>query len=75
VLQAWPLIYANISGATLKVFYGFTQSTETSMKRMMGARQYSEWREWVMHSLTLPGVEYRGMVDHHTLAYELAQSG
>lgn len=75
LLRCWPFIAARLPGATLDVFYGFSAAVVEHGRASMGASAFEAWRAGVEAGLRLPGVRYRGMVDHATLAAAYAAAG
>ncbi|CAM9567073.1 unnamed protein product, partial [Chrysoparadoxa australica] len=72
VLTAWPTILEALPGATLEVYYGFTQSfIDHGRKSVLN---FDEWMAKTKALLEQPGVNYHGMVDHATLAKALADA-
>ena len=73
VLKAWPTVYARIPGASLHVYYGFS---DAFVKWARGAvPRFDAWRETIEALLGQPGVVYHGMVSHEALARGYADAG
>ncbi|CAM9221466.1 unnamed protein product [Discosporangium mesarthrocarpum] len=73
VLRMWPRIRTGVPTATLEIYYGFSDSFNAWGRRHI--TRFDEWMSDMMLLLEQDGIDYRGMVDHHTLARAYARAG
>ncbi|KAJ1462789.1 glycosyl transferase family 41-domain-containing protein [Pelagophyceae sp. CCMP2097] len=74
VLRLWPGIYDALGGnVTLVVYYGFSNSFRKWGRANMPG--YDRWEDTMHQLLGHPGVDFKGMVDHATLARGYAEAG
>ena len=75
VLECWSYIKANIPEAVLRVFYGFTEAFQRSMRASLGEDQYRTWYGYMFQLLQQDGVEYYGTVNHKDLTDAYRHAG
>ncbi|KAJ0411319.1 hypothetical protein ATCC90586_005728 [Pythium insidiosum] len=73
LLIVWPHIREAVPNATLSVYYGFTPAFLAWGQAHVP--QFQEWKAEMELLLRQPGVQYHGLVDHHTLANAYASAG
>jgi len=72
LLDLFPRIRAELSGAELHVFYGF-DNWDKSLNARPDPAQLA-WRTWIAEAMRQAGVHYRGRVGQQQLAEEMLRS-
>lgn len=75
VLECWWYIKTSIPDAVLRVYYGFTEAFQRSMRASMGEEQYRTWHSYMFGLLQQDGVEYYGTVNHADLTDAYRHAG
>ena len=75
VLECWSYIKGSIPEAVLRVYYGFTDAFQRSMRDSFGEEQYRIWYSYMLGLLEQDGVEYYGTVSHENLTDAYRHAG
>jgi len=75
VLQQWKNIKESIPKAELHIYYGFTTTIITNLKKVMNENQFHSWYSYIQTMLKQDGIIYHGNVDHITLTNAYKNAG